>query len=216
MKLQNPPQVSISRIHQSIRIPQYIEDAYRQEHRRYHDYYHIQYMLDLLANTQFNPESLAPMLYTSIAWAVMYHDYVYNVPDPDKQNEELSAQAFEDHFAHEHTPLVQYVARAIRGTKTHIILDEEIDKFYFIIASHLFDLDLWALGDETIYKRNNYLIQQEVGVDDEQWAVGRSAWLESFMARQRIYYTELGQSRESSARKILEADYKQLQSVLGK
>lgn len=179
-------------------IPANIIERYSEPHRHYHDLYHLEYMLKTMYGL-FVDEEFSVLGVQSLVWAILYHDSVYNVPDPDKRNEELSAELFlEDHADHRYA---EFITEAIRSTKTHILPEDAS-----ILTKYLVDLDLWALGNEEEYLTNSLFIQAEVGATDKEWRIGRKAWLESFLERDQIYYTPHGILREKQAREILEKD----------
>ena len=183
-------------------LPDNVIAAYSEPHRFYHDIDHLHYMINRLM--AFFPH-LTKEMSDAILWAIFYHDIVYHIPGQTVSNEDQSADLFL--YNHIENPLSFVIARAIRCTRTHI-LDEQWNNGtpFWTIVSHLIDLDLWALSDEEAYLQNNEKIKRENNATDEQWIEGRSKWLEGFLERDRIYYTELGQSREAEARRILEAD----------
>jgi predicted metal-dependent HD superfamily phosphohydrolase len=193
-------------LNQTYRPNAKVTGCYTQPHRKYHDINHINYMLNTLDSIKDQLFDFSGMRdiwdnadFLATYWAVMYHDIVYNIPDPDKTNEELSAVMFlEDSGNWEYGYVVE---QAILSTKTHILSDDA-----HTVSKVLVDLDLWALADETMFYKNNELIKAEVGANDEQWRVGRGAWLEQFLNRKQIYYTSVGQVRESKAREVLEKD----------
>ncbi len=187
--------------------------AYTEPHRKYHDINHIHYMLNVLDEIKDqififkglrdkwnHPDFLA------VYWAILYHDIVYNVPDPLKQNEIASAAMWvQDSGNWEYSYVVE---QAILSTRTHILPENSN-----IVSKVLVDIDLWALSDEQVYLKNNELIKLENNANDEQWRIGRGNWLKTFLERDRIYYTEPGMNREAEARRILEQDLKNLQNA---
>ena len=189
-------------------LPDNVIAAYTEPHRKYHDIDHLHYMINRLL--AFFPK-LSKEIMDAIMWAIFYHDIVYHIPGQEKSNEELSAGLFlNDHFEN---PLSLVIARAIRCTKTHILDEKWNDGSpFWTIVSHLIDLDLWALSDEKEYLKNNAKIKAENNATDEQWIEGRGKWLEGFLERDQIYYTDLGKTREAEARRILEADLADLRS----
>lgn len=179
-------------------IPTNIIERYSEPHRKYHDLYHLEYMLKTMYKLCVSKE-FSILGIEALVWAILYHDSVYNIPDPDKRNEELSAELFlKDHADHSYA---EFIAEAILSTKTHILPENAST-----ISKYLVDLDLWALGDEEEYETNSLFIQAEVGATDKEWRIGRKAWLKSFLERDRIYYTPHGELREEWARDILEND----------
>ena len=186
---------------------------YTQPHRFYHDINHIYYMiniLDQLKDQLFDFSNVRSIWdnkdFVATYWAILYHDIVYNVPDPDKTNEELSAAMFMQEYRNWDYSYV--VEQAILSTRTHILPETAsyVDKV-------LVDIDLWALGDYEVYAKNNELIKRENNATDEQWKIGRGNWLSNFLQRDRIYYTDVGIKREAEARRILEQDLRELQNA---
>jgi len=200
IRKQNMPRFNDS-LEMKIVIPNNVIHAYTDPSRYYHALSHIQYMLEKLqALTGYN---IDPDMLNATMWAILYHDIVYEIPDPHKLNEERSAEQF--NLEHPHHPDKASILQAILATKTHILDDtaSEIDKI-------VVDLDLWALASRSMYRVNNILIQKEVKASDDEWRVGRAAWIEGFLKRKQIYYTTHGKLRETEARKILHADLEDL------
>ena len=195
-----------NQINHVIVLPDNVIAAYSEPHRFYHDLDHLHYMINRLM--AYYPELTKEMI-DAILWAIFYHDIVYHIPTQFISNEDLSAEQFLVHHGdHKHASAI---AKAIRCTKTHTLdLDEPMDEDFSIIVRHLIDLDLWALSDEEEYQKNNAKIKRENNATDEQWIEGRGKWLEGFLEREFIYYTDLGITREDEARRILEADLESL------
>lgn len=176
---------------------------YGEPHRVYHTYEHLAYMwthFDEVASSMGLNEDQREDLYQ----AALYHDAVYNIPDPDRQNEKLSAELFVEENPDYPRPNVVY--HAIMATADHILRPN-----HDAVTRCLIDLDLWILG-ETFEKYSFYTedVQQEYGATDEQWVIGRGAFLESFLKRDQIYYTPAGRKREKLARKNLTEEYENL------
>lgn len=190
-------------------IPDNVLIAYTQKHRFYHDITHILNMTSVALNVDLFPDEPLTMEEKQILlWDIFYHDIVYNVPDPERRNEESSATQFLiDHPNYEHKDLV---AEHVLATRTHIIDPDSSDR----VLKCLIDLDLWELADYNRYQNNNALIKQEVGAAEEDWLIGRSNWIEQFLQRDRIYYTPVGKQREQKARDILKNDLEDLRSRL--
>jgi predicted metal-dependent HD superfamily phosphohydrolase len=202
-----------------IQLPENVVAAYTEPHRVYHNIDHLQYMIHNLRTLY---SDLPKDVFDATLWAIMYHDIVYNIPSKKQTNEELSSDLFiAEHGDHS---LVVEIAQAIRCTEGHqldfeySIKNEIAEKMgrptpAWTIVSTLIDLDLWALSDEELYLENNDKIKLENNASDEQWVVGRSNWLEAFLQRDKIYYTTLGKTREAEARRILQADLDNLNSL---
>lgn len=183
-------------------LPENVLAAYSEPHRKYHDVDHLHYMINRLL--AFYP-NLSKTVMDCVLWAIMYHDIVFNIPTSnDGSNEDLSAELWlREHGDHS---WAEYIAIAIRHTKTHILPHGRKQGLVWTIAEHLIDLDLWALSDEKAYLQNNAKIKAENNASDEQWIEGRGAWLTGFLERDQIYYTDVGKEHEGEARRILEAD----------
>lgn len=151
--------------------------CYREPHRRYHTVRHLRAVLATLhrwCGTEL-PESL---------WlAALWHDAVYDPRAHD--NEERSAERVDD-----------LRARAlVLATKRHEPTDEGVD------MQLLLDADLWVLGaPPRTYRRYARLIRQEYAhVPDDAYRTGRTAVLERFLARPRLYFGDFS-AREARAR----------------
>ena len=195
-----------NQIEMMVVIPNNILVAYNEPHRFYHNLEHLHYMINRLM--VLFPYLTKEML-DAIIWALYYHDYIYNIPGGPVSNERMSAECWmDDHGDHR---FANEIFDTIIATETHILpKDLDLECYYGRIVSHVIDLDLWALSDEAAYIINNERIKTEVGATDEQWIEGRGNWLENFLQRDQIYYTEIGKTREAEARRILEADLKAL------
>ena len=189
----------------NFKIPDNVFSCYSEPHRKYHNVQHIEYMLNALNTITSGFSSLPMDTIRSLVWAIFYHDIVFNIPAFGISNEKLSALMF-THDHNDHLDLKRIVT-AIRATETHIPTSESD-----LLTLYLIDLDLWALADGRVYTKNSILIQEEYGASNDEWAIGRSNWLESFLQRDQIYYTEKGMRREDDARKLMNNEFKALRS----
>ncbi len=179
---------------------------YAEPHRRYHTATHIMMMLrhvhDVFESLQVRPAA-------EVIAACLYHDAVY---DPSRgDNEELSAGLATrelDGIGWD-APRCSSVAAMIIATAGHVS-----DSSQAVVADDrdtaiVLDADLAILGaDPGAYQAYVDGVRSEYShVDDGQWLAGRSAVLRGFLARPRLFATELMYSTfEHRARANIEAE----------
>jgi predicted metal-dependent HD superfamily phosphohydrolase len=174
---------------------------YSEPHRAYHNLAHI---LDCLE--QFVPARHLAHDATAVEMAIWYHDAIY---DPRaKDNEERSAGLAASVADELGLPasLKETVNALILATKKH-------DASLARDAAVLVDVDLSILG-RTPHRFDEYehQIRQEYDwVPADAFAAGRSAVLETFLARPAIYHTELFRAKyEHQARENLKRSIQNL------
>lgn len=162
-----------------------VESHYSEPHRRYHTLEHIRELLALL------PEASDDVLA-----AVWFHDVIY---DRRGANEERSADVASEALVDLRFPResIGRVAKMILATRTHDPgdLSEE--------ASLFLDADLAILGSpRERYREYAEAIRFEYSwVPDDVFRAARNEVLRSFLARPRIYLTEIMAGRfEAPAR----------------
>lgn len=131
--------------------------------------------------------------------AAWFHDAVYDPEAAD--NEERSAAVLSDWLPAD--PDVDEAARLVRLTATHDPVEGDTQ------GEILCDADLAVLGGSTTdYESYRAAIRREYArVSDAQWRAGRSAVLEAFLARDRIFRTPKAFERwETAARHNLTAE----------
>ena len=157
-------------------------EKWTEPHRRYHDLRHLNECLNALDELGGGqPERLA-------AW---FHDVVYDgVPVQDEEHSADLSRAW------------------LTGLGCAPELVSEVERLVLMTIEHdprsgdpageiLSDADLAILGATSQrYRESVADIRLEYSrFDDDQWRVGRAEVLRSFLARPRIYRTELGHSR---------------------
>lgn len=166
--------------------------AYSSQDRYYHTVEHLYHVLSMLE--QLGGESIALNL---AAW---FHDAVYDThaQDNEENSAELAAALFPEFEQ------IHQVRNLILCTKTHQAFDAE--------SQILLDADLAILSTEPEhYQRYAAAIRKEYfWVTDEDYRIGRSRVLESFLHRDRIYSTPTMQAREAIARRNLDAELQRL------
>jgi predicted metal-dependent HD superfamily phosphohydrolase len=173
-----------------------LEAAYAEPHRRYHTRRHIEQCLSLLDARR----DLAPAERRLLAWAIWWHDAVYDPRAGD--NEARSAEK----ARRELPPLgaspaeVEEVVRLILLTAGHEVAAD--DRLGAILVS----IDLAILGaEEAEYDAYAAAVRAEYGfVPEEAWRAGRASVLQRFAQAPVIYSDpELRRSREAQARRNL-------------
>jgi predicted metal-dependent HD superfamily phosphohydrolase len=157
-----------------------IRERHREPHRRYHTLDHVAEVLravDALADLADHP--------ARVRLAACYHDAVY---DPRSSgNEEASARLAVDQLTEVGVPpdVVDGVADLVRMTADHRTRRDPD-------AEVLADADLWILGAPPArYRRYTADVRAEYAhADDDAWRTGRTAVLDSFLARRRLYATD--------------------------
>lgn len=174
--------------------------AYAEPHRAYHDWRHIEALMEQLARHRAqvrNPESTL--------LAVLYHDCIY---DPlSKTNERDSAARMCAELAGRVVDPVLGAAKAlILATETHTMppdLESDLAASLASDCALFLDMDLAILGaDRAAYDRYEAAIRREFAVvPDEAYRIGRKAVLSRFLERDRLYFTDAYRaSHEASAR----------------
>jgi predicted metal-dependent HD superfamily phosphohydrolase len=177
--------------------------AHSEPHRHYHNLEHVVEVLKVvgrLAKLADDP--------TAVQFAAWFHDAVY---DPtSKTNEADSAELARVNLGELGIvpELTAKVATLILLT-THAATPDSPD------ANVLLDADLAILGaGEARYRRYADAIRREYAhVPDEAYRAGRAAVLEGFLARDRIYRTDvLFLEGEATARRNLAAEIQHLRT----
>jgi predicted metal-dependent HD superfamily phosphohydrolase len=172
--------------------------TYYSPNRHHHNLHHIQHLLSLSKSIAEKSDRLSVIQLS--AW---FHDYIYD--SKAKDNEIKSAIYAAETLIQLNIPpdIIQSVKQIILSTQKHQPLIDSVDNLIFL------DLDLAILGT----KPNSYLkyaqaIRQEYSwLGDRDYQRGRKQVLTSFLARERIYYTDyFYQKLELTARENLVAE----------
>lgn len=153
--------------------------CYNNKSRHYHNLTHIRRMLDAAYTLKLN-------LSESMRIAILFHDIVYDAKS--KTNEEASVAAMNILCAPENDE--EY---AILSKSSEIIIATKNHKSDDADTCVVLDLDLAELGAEwDRYKYNEHNIRKEFAhVSDEEWTLGRNAFLHSMLDKEHIYSTKL-------------------------
>lgn len=180
-----------------------LDSLYSSDDRYYHNLNHINSCI-LLFVDHFHKLNITA--YEEIYLAIVFHDAIYNTHD--KQNEFNSSILFKSVSGSFDLGLRQInrVSNMIKLTGTHshnnhqATVDEKV----------VLDIDLSSLGAENYkdFNRDTDNIRKEYSwVPDELFAQKRIELLKQFLAKDKIYYTELAISLfEENARRNINLD----------
>lgn len=179
-----------------------LSEKYSEKHRAYHNLSHIRALLT-------HAESFCHELqnYEAVAFAIWFHDAIYNTKRND--NEEKSAELGEEMLSQLSVPREMIAAskQMILATKKHELLNDSADLKCFL------DFDLSILGTSAeVYEQYSQAIRKEYSwVPYFLYRKGRKKVLESFLKRERLYFTDAMKARsEVQARQNIENELKQL------
>ncbi|MEW5858231.1 MAG: hypothetical protein AB1861_12745 [Cyanobacteriota bacterium] len=154
--------------------------TYSSAGRYYHTLEHIKQVLATINNLRSLSQN-----YAAIEFAAWFHDAIYN--PKAKDNEEKSAEYAGNVLKTLHIPssTIEAVYSLIIKTKKHQNIDG-IDSKIFL------DADLSILGaSASKYRIYAQLIRKEyLWLSLEEYRTGRKQVLQSFLERERIYFTE--------------------------
>ncbi|KAI1195329.1 hypothetical protein F5X97DRAFT_308336 [Nemania serpens] len=183
-------------------------ERYTEPHRQYHDVTHIDAMLacyDDAAASLDDDEA--------VILAIIFHDWVY---DPlRRDNEAESARVFES-FA-EDAAVAAETRRTVRdlieATTTHTPRDEDEDERTKLFLD--FDLEVLSRPREAYWVYAAQIRGEYGAFDDEAFGRGRTAVLEGFLRREKIYFSDAFAEREQCARENIQAEIARLKSLGG-
>lgn len=185
-----------------------IIQSYAEKHRYHHTLNHIETMLEFSREynqkLKFNDE---------IELAILYHDIIYDPEKPDNEKESALKTSEQLQSLHFPASVIESARQLILSTEHHDL--KNIDQDLKSDAAFFLDFDLYILGSETIeYHQYTRAIRKEFNVfTDEVYKPGRIQALQSFLNRERIYFTDDFYSRfEKQARKNIMQELKELNS----
>ncbi|NED95620.1 metal-dependent phosphohydrolase [Phytoactinopolyspora alkaliphila] len=188
----------------AIRCGRDLLDRWSQPHRRYHDITHLRDVLnavDTLAAEAADSDA--------VRLAVWFHDAVYDgrPGDDERASAELAAQCLRDLGLA--AARVGEVIRLVLTTINHEPASDDAN------GAVMCDADLSVLGrDPDGYRTYTEAVREEYRhVPDDAFRTGRTAVLESLVARDPIFRTVTGRALwESAARHNLTAELAELRS----
>lgn len=173
---------------------------YRADDRHYHGIRHIEALLALLG--EYRNAFADPDAVEAVIW---FHDAIYD--SRRKDNEALSAALAADRLKGQvDAPRLASIVTMIEATATHEVPAFE-DASARNDAALLLDMDLSILGapSETFDAYENAVRREYGWVSDADWRAGRAAVLRNFLARPRIFHTDVFVTRfEAPARANME------------
>ena len=186
------------------RVFEMLVAASTQPDRHYHNLNHIDRLLTTIDRTDTSLQNL-----TAVRLAVWFHDFVYDSQASD--NEAQSAKSAEELLTNIgiSSELIDRVQQLILATQGHQIDPDDPDRCIFL------DADLAILGADPVeYQAYTRSIRREYSwASDTAYKVGRIQVLQSFLQRDRLYYSDLlSDELESIARFNLKqeiADYQE-------
>jgi predicted metal-dependent HD superfamily phosphohydrolase len=163
-----------------------IERAYTAPNRHYHNLQHVEHVLARCDELIPLSGIISQFYIDAIYLAVIYHDVVY-VPGASYNELGSAALASLDISGgspptNETTSLITSVMSLIRAT-TH----KNLESYPTRPTKILLDADLYELSTDK-YFENSKNIRKEFDCTDEEWYIGRTAWLEEFLERPFIYH----------------------------
>ncbi len=159
---------------------------YQAPDRHYHGIRHIEALLALLGEHRqafADPEAVEA--------AIWFHDAIYD--SRRKDNETASAAlAAERLNGHVDAPRLARIVRMIEATATHEVPEFE-DETARQDAALFLDMDLSILGAPAeVFDAYEAAVRREYGwVSDADWRTSRAAVLRAFLARTRIFHTDI-------------------------
>jgi predicted metal-dependent HD superfamily phosphohydrolase len=152
---------------------------YAEPHRRYHTTEHLDEVLAHVATLSDLATDAG-----AVELAALFHDAVYDPTDPPGSSEAASAELAREELGDD--PRLDEVARLVLLTAGHDVEPGDAN------GAVLVDADLAILGAPTDrYRRYARDVRAEYAhVDAVAWGAGRSAVLERFLARPRLYATD--------------------------
>ncbi|HET6624783.1 MAG TPA: hypothetical protein VFG63_00200 [Nocardioidaceae bacterium] len=183
--------------------------AYSEPHRRYHDLRHLEEVLErisLLVDAA-GDTFLQHIDLDAVLLAAWFHDAVY---DGDRDDEDRSASLAERELAAADVDddLVSEVARLIRLTATHEVVDDDL------AGQVLCDADLGILAaEQERYEQYAAAVRQEYQhIGDDDFRTGRTAVLARLLEAPALFTTAYAKRHwEQAARANLELEMSQLE-----
>ena len=176
----------------------FLKERYSEKSRFYHNLSHVKTLLGLLESLGNKAQDR-----NAIRFSIWFHDVVYdtNANDNEAESARLAYQMMSK--LHVDIPTIEVVRSLILATKDHSGDNLSEDNKLFL------DLDLAILGmPEEIYNQYSRAIREEYfWVPELIYFRERRKILKSFIARERIYFTDEMKKRfEQQARKNINGE----------
>lgn len=181
-----------------------VKSYYIEGHRFYHTMDHIEAMLDGYAKF-FGDITEEEYL------AILYHDIVY-LPFA-KGNEENSVGLMN---AHHKVYFYKLKPEVLQAASDIILATKHDGTPVSEAAQRVVDLDMMILGkNEDVYKKYVANTRKEYSMySDEDWAIGRAKVLRTFLAMDRIFFTDVMRNHfEHHARVNIQKELEELEGT---
>jgi predicted metal-dependent HD superfamily phosphohydrolase len=181
-----------------------LEQCYREPHRRYHTFQHLEECLEELDEIEGDEERLALM-----EVALWFHDAVCQ--PGAASNAALSASLAKEFLleCQATESVIEFVNDMIMATKDHRAKDDP--DAAIVIA---LDLNIFARSPQRYMAYEIQVREECSAMNDEAYRTQRIAWLQGFIDRPVIYESEtMREIYEDQARFNLEQRIEQLQRV---
>lgn len=171
---------------------------YSEPQRRYHTLDHID---DLLTKQ----EKWFPDVSVEVKLAIWFHDCFYLPGFGENENFSAAIMQYCLYPKYIDATSLDEIDQLIAYTINH-----DVNQMSYPGADIVCDLDLSGLGDTPEkYDRNTENVRAEYArYSDAEWAVGRSKFIDSFLARPKIFHTETLAHLEGPARANLARERK--------
>lgn len=169
---------------------------YCEPHRHYHTLDHITALLRLFV--QFEADLKKPDI---VLFSIFYHDVVYTPGrgDNEEQSAKLAFRALEQLGVP--VNVIEAVRHYVLVTRHHqLTADADTDLKLFID----FDLSILAADLETYRTYLDGVRKEYAYLSVEQFAQGRSAFLQNMLSQEHIFYSNRFESKEEATRKNMQ------------
>lgn len=191
---------------QSAETIQFLQIAYNENGRQYHNINHIKFLLAKLDTwlDHYNSNDLSQQkfdelsqIYKDTREAIWWHDAWYSIWDAPGVNERESANLFNAFVNNKGVSDItefsrQRIEKAILATADHL-LDQDL-KDEDIVTKLMLDVDLASFGGEyELVQYNSETVSKEyepTGASRLKLLQGRVAFLEKLEKRKNIFYTD--------------------------
>jgi len=141
---------------------QYIERAWKEKHRVYHD---VQHLMDVLKYIELNKGPLDKISTDILILAAFFHDVYYN-PRDNKNNEDESIRRFLASYNHNNAYVEKAVVLIIEATKYRKRPNKKLSSFF------------WEADNNGFYKGFDELLKNEHKLRKEFYHVPKKRWKE--------------------------------------
>lgn len=179
-----------------------LDQSYRESHRRYHTFQHLEECLEELDEIEGDEERLALM-----EVALWFHDVVC---EPGSRNNAVASAVLAKEFLLEcqaSESVVEFVRDMILATQDHQAKDDP--DAAIVIA---LDLNIFARSPQRYAAYEKLVCEENAATPTAEYAAARIAWLQGFLDRPAIYESEtMRDIYEEQARFNLEEGIKRWQ-----